>query len=156
MARKNDSSRLAGGLNTSVEHGEQCYHVQTQCSTRGAPVIESLVFQGGQTLVRMTASYEDVAQKLGFNGDDGQHLLELQHADLIRKIRHGMLGGGEPAPASGLDPSQSDEPGVRELLRELSATVDRTRARRAPTKAPAPAQRLPWWRRWAINIRLPF
>lgn len=93
--RIEDESGIESGLNSEVECDGRYYHVQTQCSTRGAPVIESLAFERGETLVRITASYEDVAQRLGFTGDDGRHLIELQHAELIRKIRHGMLRDDE-------------------------------------------------------------
>ena len=164
------SRNIENGLNTKVECDGKHYHVQTQCSTRGAPVIESLAFQGGAALVRITASYDEVAQRHGFNGDDARHLLELQHADLIQKIRHGMLRDDDPSEsppenetpylidASGarVDPNQIDEPAVTELLRELGVAVE------ASNPGPAiPAQRIPrvprpWWRRIAVSIRLPF
>lgn len=124
----NGHPRLESGLNTTVEHRGQAFHVQTQSSHRGGPVVESMVYRGGQVLVRMTASYDDVARRLGFNGDDARHLLELQHGDLIRKIRHGMLddddaAGGEPVRPAALAGSSVPEP---------------------------------WWRRIVICIRLPF
>jgi hypothetical protein len=161
---------LESGLNTEVECDGRHYHVQTQCSTRGAPVIESLAYQGGETLVRITASYEEVSQRLGFNGDDARHLLELQHADLVQKIRHGMLRDDEPAEAphedetphfidasgASVDPDQIDEPAVRELLQELGVAVE---AARPETLQPTPSASHPpprWWRRIAVNIRLPF
>ncbi len=168
--RIEDRSAIESGLNSEVECGGRCYHVQTQCSNRGAPVIESLAFQGGETLVRITASYEEVAQRLGFNGDDARHLLELQHADLIRKIRHGMLRDEEPAEtppfdktpffvdASGarVDPDQIDDPAVCELLRELGVAVDEARPEPEKPKHRMPRPPRPWWRRMAISIRLPF
>ena len=125
-------------------------------------------------LVRITASYDDMARSLGFNGDDGRHLLELQHADLVRKIRHGMLREdrpAEPAPdaaprfvdASGayVDPAGIDDPGVRELLNDLGAKIDEARhpesARRAAPPGPAPGRTArPRWRRVVVRIRLPF
>ena len=162
-------SGIESGLNSEVECDGRCYHVQTQCSTRGAPVIESLAFQGGEMLVRITASYDDVAQRLGFNGDDGRHLLELQHADLIRKIRHGMLRDDEPAEippaetphfvdASGamVDPDEIDDPAVRELLRELSVAIDEVRPAPVQPKHHLPLPPRPWWRRLVIHVRLPF
>ena len=154
---------VESGLNTCVDHGGRRYHVQTQFSFRSAPVIESLVFHGGQALVRMTASYEDVAARLGFNGDDGRHLLELQHADLIRKIRHGMLGGKESpreSPASGdesprlvdsdgltVDPGDVEDPSVLALLDELGVKIDGAPVAPAAetaagVSAPAPIGRL--------------
>jgi hypothetical protein len=160
---------IENGVNSSVEYGGQEYHVQTQCSARDAPVIESLVFQDGETLVRVTASYEDVAQRLGFNGDDGSHLLELQHADLIRKIRHGMLrdddadAAGPSGPPEDMTPHLVDstgafvppdqvDPAVTELLQELGVAIDGTRPEPSEPEAPVRRHR----RRWVLCIRLPF
>ena len=39
--QQDDDSKLSDGLNTSVDYEGRRYHVQTQCSTREAPVIES-------------------------------------------------------------------------------------------------------------------
>ena len=168
--RVGHAAGIESGLNSEVECDGRHYHVQTQCSTRGAPVIESLAYQGGETLVRITASYDEVAQRLGFNGDDAKHLLELQHADLVQKIRHGMLRDDEPAEtppedetpyfidASGarVDPDQIDEPAVCELLRELGVAIDEARQEPAQPERSIPEAPRPWWRRVAVNIRLPF
>ena len=170
MAQRIKESGIESGLNSEVECDGRHYHVQTQCSTRGAPVIESLAYRGGEMLVRITASYDDVARRLGFNGDDGRHLLELQHSDLVQKIRHGMLRDDEPAEtppedetphfvdASGarVDPDQIDDPAVRELLRELGVAVDEVRPEPEIPEVRLPHPRRPWWRRVAIHIRLPF
>jgi len=165
--KKSDAATIAGGLNTEVEYASRNYHVQTQSSLRDAPIIESMVFQGGQTLVRITASYDEVATTLGFNGADARHLLELQHADLIRKIRHGMLADDDEPEAPRLidadgmivDPREIQDAGVQELLRELGAAVDEVEPPRqtpaVPERVAAPIRRSPW-PRWAICIRLPF
>jgi hypothetical protein len=122
------------GYSSSVEYDGRSYYVQTQCSTRAAPIIESLVFQGGEVLVRVTSSYADVARQFGFTEDDGRHLLELQHADLVRKIRHGMLrddGGSVPETARLLDtdgkvvdPGEIDDPSVQQLLQDLGVAIE--------------------------------
>jgi hypothetical protein len=96
VGRVDGKQKIESGRNSTVECDGKSYHVQTQCSLRGAPVVESMVFQGGQVLVRFTASCEDVAQRHGFNGDDARHVVGLQHGDLIRKIRLGMLRDDEP------------------------------------------------------------
>ena len=132
MSRTRESEKIENGVNSSVAYGGREYHVQTQCSARDAPVIESLVFHGGETLVRITSSYEDVASRLGFTGDDGRHLLDLQHADLIHKIHHGMLRDDDSVAIDAARP----EPCVPE--------------RRLPARARSPR------RRWVLCIRLPF
>jgi len=169
--RTEDKSAIESGLNSAVRYQGRRYQVQTQCSERDAPVIESLIFHGGQALVRVTASYDDVANHLGFTGADGRHLVELQHTDLIRKIRYGMLRGDEadaPAPydedgvrlvdGNGVvvDPAQIDDPSVKELLRELGVSIDEVCAAEAQTERRAPEPSRPWWRRLVLRIRLPF
>jgi hypothetical protein len=174
--RTEDKSAIESGLNSVVRYQGRRYQVQTQCSERAAPVIESLIFHGGQTLVRITASYDDVASRLGFTGADGRYLVELQHTDLIRKIRYGMLRGDEadappPYDEEGVrlvdgdgvvvDPAQIDDPSVRELLRELGVVIDEVCSEEAQTnhRAPEPspsAPPRPWWRRLVLRIRLPF
>lgn len=183
MSGSRDTDRdgaVPDGLNTSVEYRGRQFHVQTQFSTRQAPTVETLVFFGGQALVRLTASYDDIARRLGFTGDDGRHLLGLQHDDLIRKIRHGMLRDEvneddaplRPAEAVRfvdgdgitIDPSEIDDPAVLELLQELGVAIDAARPEagspeateaveaEAPESPEAPAGR-PWWRRFAVAIR---
>ena len=174
--RTDDKQTIESGLNSSVRYRGRRYEVQTQCSERDAPVIETLIFHGGQTLVRITASYDDVASRLGFTGADGRYLVELQHTDLIRKIRRGMLRGDEadappPYDEEGarlvdgdgvvVDPVQVDDPAVLELLRELGVAIDDVRAeaqktRRRDPVPPTSTPRRPWWRRLALRIRLLF
>jgi hypothetical protein len=158
-----DEPTIDSGFSAEVDCDGHRYLVQTQCSMRDAPVIESLVYRGGEVLVRITATYGDVAERLGFTGDDGRYLLEQQHADLVRKIRHGMLReDGPPARAARSDggalqfldaegrtvgPTEIDDPAVHELLRQLGVAVDgaepvrptavrasRRRARRTPRR----------------------
>lgn len=165
---------IGNGLNTVVEYEGQRYHVQTQFSTRDAPVIESLVFQDGRVLVRITSSHGDVADRLGFTVDDGRHLLELQHADIIHKIRRGMLSGDDaPASSEGpqlrdvegnvVDPAECDDPSVQQLLRDLGVAIDGTSPPTPATEHREPAQHPPFRIsprrsrfRLVIRIILPF
>ena len=171
MSQQNGGQPGSGdGFSSAVEYQGQSFHVQTQYSTRDAPVIESLVFRDGRVLVRITSSYGDVASQLGFTEDDGRHLLELQHADLIRKIRHGMLRGDDVAATSEepklvdvegrvVDPSEVDDPSVQELLSDLGVAVDRIAP--PPASKPTPTRSTPRPRRrrgfrLVIRIALPF
>ena len=76
MAQIAQGQSIETGLNTAVVYLGQEYHVQTQCSHRGVPVIESLVFQEGQTLVRFTSTYGDVAESFGVWLDSESILLD--------------------------------------------------------------------------------
>jgi hypothetical protein len=163
---------IESGFVSSVEYEGQHFDVQTQCPRPDAPVIESLVFQDGEVIVRITSSYGEVASKLGFTDDDGHHLLEMQHADLVRKIRNGMLRDDDAAPPSGLpqlgdgegivtDPSEIDDPAVKQLISDLGVAIDR-----APSPPPVEEEREPEppqsaaprrrRRRFVIRIVLPF
>jgi len=162
------------GFVSSVEYKGQSYHVQTQCSTRDAPVVESLVFRGGEVLVRVTSSYAEVADQVGFTEDDGKHLLELQHADLVRKIRHGMLRNDDttvPSEEAGhpdvegmtVDPAEIDDAAVRELIQDLGEKVGKIAAprpveerRREPPSRQSTTTRRRRRSRFAIVIVLPF
>jgi len=95
---------IQAGLNSEVEHRGRVFHVQTESLQRSAPVVETLIYSGGEILLRMAASLADIAERADLSGDDVHHALQLQHWHLIRKIQHGMLGGsetvspGDPAP----------------------------------------------------------
>lgn len=163
---------IEAGLNSEVADGGAVYHVQTQCSRRDAPVVESLVYRGGQVLVRMTASFAEIAARHGFTPEDGRRLLEAQHADLLRKIRCGMLREGDaPRGADRVPRSRPaaerpgraaaspdvraaldavDDPDVRALLRELGADLDRAGI---PPSRTGRGPRLPWYRRLAAQVR---
>ena len=75
------------GLNSEVEHRGKVFHVQTESIERSAPVVETLVYSGGQILVRMTAALADIAERANLPDDDVRHALKLQHWGLVRKIQ---------------------------------------------------------------------
>jgi hypothetical protein len=163
---------IESGFISSVEYEGQRFDIQTQSPAPDAPVIESLVFQDGEVVVRVTSSYREVASQLGFTNDDGRHLLELQHADLVRKIRNGMLRDDDAASPSesprlgdgeGIvtDPAEIDDPAVKQLLSDLGVAIDRASSpppadeRREPDSPPSaePRRKRP---RFVIRIVLPF
>ncbi|HKQ62146.1 MAG TPA: hypothetical protein VJS92_12725 [Candidatus Polarisedimenticolaceae bacterium] len=121
---------MPAGRNTEVKRGERVFHVQTQPAERDGLAVETLVFEGGAILVRMTASLAHLTEQWQLRGDDLEHVVDLQHWDLVRKIQHGMLDGHEPpvapvpAPARAERPAPTrladcNDPAVRDLLSEL-------------------------------------
>lgn len=163
---------IDSGFSSWVEYEGQRFLVQTQCFTRDAPVIESMVFQDGEVIVRLTSSHEEVVSELGFTRDDGRHLLEHQHADLVRKIRRGLLRDDDPASPPELpqlsgregfvtDPAEIDEPAVKQLLSDLGVAIEQASSpppvdeRSEPASLPAAAPRRKR-RRLVIRIVLPF
>ena len=45
----------------------------------------------------------DLARQFDVTGDDINHLLDLQHWNLVRKVQHGMLDGGETEQSPSVD-----------------------------------------------------
>jgi hypothetical protein len=78
------------GYNTDVEYNGRIYHVQTEDKGSSNPVIESLVYVGGEILASRRTPYGD----LPGGGGDRQLLaerLEAQHHRMIMNIRQGKL-----------------------------------------------------------------
>ena len=162
---------IQAGLNSEVEHRGKVFHVQTESIERSAPVVETLVYSGGQILVRMTASLADIAERANLPYDDVQHALKLQHWGLVRKIQHGMLRDDDdppdepltrwrPEPTTKVTPADlaaCTEPSVRELLDELQRRIGEAH-RTAPAKRTAstanPARTEPrhWWERYTGRV----
>ena len=76
------------GYNTDVEHEGRTYHVQTEDKGHDNPVVETLIYVGGQILASRKVSYADrpeaerEEQKLAA-------LIEQQHKGVVRDIRLG-------------------------------------------------------------------
>ena len=150
---------IQAGLNSEVEHRGRVFHVQTESLPRPAPVVETLIYSGGEILVRMTASLAELAEQAKLSGDDVRHALELQHWNLVRKVQHGMLGDDATGPVDATpgDLSECAEPSVRLLLDELRQKIGEAQ-RQAASKPVALAldadpngpQR--WWKRYTGRV----
>jgi len=164
---------VATGINTDVEYDESVYHVQTESLACPEPTIRTMVFAGGQVLVRMSVSHADVATRVGFTASDVRHVVELQHWNLVRKIKHGMLAdsaatrstaaGPRRVPAAQdppAEPKEAANPGtdasVRELLAELERVVNDHNRRSGPRRSPRalPVPEAPHWRRLARRFAI--
>ncbi len=78
------------GYNTDVRHGEVVFHVQTEDKGTSNPLIESLVYVGGQVLASKRASYAELLA----NGKEEKEIvafMDHQHRTMIAAIRHGKL-----------------------------------------------------------------
>jgi len=78
------------GYNTDVRHNEVVFHVQTEDKGLGNPLIESLVYVGGQVLASKRASYAELLAE-GKEEKDIVALMDHQHRTMIAAIRHGKL-----------------------------------------------------------------
>lgn len=78
------------GYNTDVRHQDVVFHVQTEDKGSENPLIESLVYVGGQVLAAKRASYADVLA----TGSDERRVVELmerQHRIVIAAIKSGRF-----------------------------------------------------------------
>ena len=88
------------GFNTDVNFDGVTYHVQSEDRGLDNPIVDSLVYCGGQILHQEKTSYRDLLEE-GLEGHDLDRALarrlEAQHRDLVRRARHGgFVPGGPP------------------------------------------------------------
>lgn len=78
------------GFNTDVPHNGVVFHVQTEDKGVENPIIESLVYKGGEILVSRKLPYSRILE----NGYDEKviiKLMEKQHRGMIGEIRQGKF-----------------------------------------------------------------
>ena len=77
------------GFNTDVEFNERVYHVQTEDRGLDNPIVERLVYSGGEIVTARKTSYAELVESDTYS--EGQVLtrMEVQHRELIREIRNG-------------------------------------------------------------------
>jgi len=136
------------GFNTDVRHRGRVYHVQSQPSFHPKPALETTVFVGGEVLVRLRSTLANLAGPT-WNLSDQHHALELQHWNLVRKIRHGMLDE---------EPSRGCPEPVATIAGGVQAAVPLADAPAAPPLAGLPGvspRREPrrWRPRLAVIVR---
>lgn len=160
------------GLNSEVEHRGRVFHVQTESIERSAPMVQTLIYSGGEVLVRMTAPLTRIVEQAKLADDDVQRALRLQHWALVRKVQRGMLedertepdarSEGAPKRGPGVTPAELasfGEPSVDHVLNDLKRRIADVR-RRAPAGAGASVlgvrSKTPrsWWGRMTHRVSL--
>lgn len=86
------------GFNTDVDHQGRVFHVQTEDKGLANPVVESLIYSGGEILTSKKTSYADLIESNGYSEDEIMHRMEAQHQALIRDVFNGKFDGDEPKP----------------------------------------------------------
>jgi hypothetical protein len=81
---------LITGYNTDVEYNGRIYHVQTEDKGISNPVIESLVYVGGEILASRRTPYLDLPGE-GTDPRIVAEKLEAQHHRMIMNVRQGKL-----------------------------------------------------------------
>lgn len=94
------------GFNTDIKHGDRVFHVQTEDRGAGNPIVESLVYVGGQILLSKRSPYADLITDGKVDEPAVRQLMDLQHRRIIEAIRRGRFDGAvagapETAPVPG-------------------------------------------------------
>jgi hypothetical protein len=86
------------GFNTDVESQGRVFHVQTEDKGLDNPLVESLVYCGGEIIESRRHSYADLTEAGECSDDEILMRMEAQHQKLIREIRNGVFDSEEPKP----------------------------------------------------------
>lgn len=90
------------GFNTDIKHGNRVFHVQTEDRGAGNPIVESLVYVGGQILLSKRSPYADLITDGKVDEPAVRQLMDLQHRRIIEAIRRGRFdGAAAEAPETG-------------------------------------------------------
>ena len=85
------------GFNTDIKHGNRVFHVQTEDRGAGNPIVESLVYVGGQILLSKRSPYADLIVDGKVDEPAVRQLMDLQHRRIIEAIRRGRFDGAVAA-----------------------------------------------------------
>lgn len=108
---------MVTGFNTDVQHEGKVYHVQTEDKGRDNPIIESLVYRGGEILAARRSSYADRAER-GLTEAEIAELIEAQHNAVIADVRAGTFDVKQVRPfGEGIISGRSFDEVVLDFLR---------------------------------------
>jgi hypothetical protein len=86
------------GFNTDVDHEGRIFHVQTEDMGRDHPVVQSLIYCGGEIVAKKEGPYEDLLEQGSFSEDVLLQRMEVQHQGMIREIHNGRYDQEAPKP----------------------------------------------------------
>jgi len=112
---------MVTGFNTDVQHGGKVYHVQTEDKGLQNPIIETLIYMGGEILAARRSSYADLL-KQGLDEKEIAERIETQHNRMILDVREGKYESKQIRPfGEGIISSKSFDEVVVEWLRSQTA-----------------------------------
>jgi hypothetical protein len=87
------SPSVITGFNTDVKYRGLVYHVQTEDKGEANPIIETLIYKGGEILGSRRLPYKDLVTA----GDEPAitHLMEDQHKAMILEVKRGKFDVGD-------------------------------------------------------------
>lgn len=83
------------GFNTDVKHETKVFHVQTEDRGLANPVVESLVYVGGEILLSKKSPYKDLITGDRVDEKALREMMDLQHRRVIEAVRRGRLDTGK-------------------------------------------------------------
>jgi hypothetical protein len=82
------------GFNTDVKHRGLVYHVQTEDKGKDNPLIETLIYKGGEILASRRLPYSELVRAEG--GEKAiSNLMEEQHKAMILEVKRGKFAPPE-------------------------------------------------------------
>ncbi len=88
---------MVTGFNTDVKHQGRVYHVQTEDKGLGNPIIETLIYLGGEILAARRSSYADLVAQAAGEKQIAERI-ESQHNRMILDIKEGKYEDKRPRP----------------------------------------------------------
>jgi len=111
------------GFNTDIDHEGRVFHVQTEDKGLDNPVVESLIYCGGEIVTSRSTPYTELTQSGSFSEEQLLECMEAQHQGLIREIRNGKFDPGGHKPFGyNIVTNRSFDEVVVEFLRQHSGT----------------------------------
>ena len=91
---RSENLSVITGFNSDVKYKGKVYHVQTEDKGTENPLIETLIYKGGEILASRRLPYKDLIE-----GDDTEaaisHLMEEQHNTMILEVKRGSYASAE-------------------------------------------------------------
>ena len=87
---------MVTGYNVDIRQGGKVFHVQTEDRGRKNPVIETLIYEGGQILHQEKISYADQNDDAHYDEQLIWKMLDHQHQRLVAAIRAGKFDDRKP------------------------------------------------------------
>jgi len=110
------------GYNSDVEHEGRQFHVQTEDKGKDNPVIETLIYRGGQIIANLRTSYGE-GNSEPLTGQRLHEMIERQHKTIVKDIRLGKYDSPEERRpfGHGIITSRSLDDIVQEFMQEAEA-----------------------------------
>ncbi len=86
------------GFNTDVDFEGRTFHVQTEDKGLDNPMVESLVYTGGEIITSRRSSYADLVKTPEYSDAELARRMEAQHQAIIREIMSGRFDPDGPRP----------------------------------------------------------